>query len=235
MSCIKGFEKRLNWAFTMLQNYLFKVEARMSPEKFSRDRKLGFVETCLIILRGSKRSLQAAIYTFLHESKSELEHYSKQAFSQMRQFIRPEAFLTLFRGITEDFYADPDIVPKTFHGLNVFAVDGTAYNLPNTPELKEIYGIQASIGEAQTQARGSCLYDVLNNLLIDVKMLPIKTSEREIAKEHLDYLHGKFLHGIKRRHQAGHGARPEEETAENERNHPCQAAGRTVSAGQWNR
>lgn len=145
---------------------------------------------CLLILRGSKRSLQAAIYTFLRESKSELDTYSKQAFSKRRQEIKPEAFLSLFRSITEDFYVDPSLTPKTYRGMYLFSSDGTVYNLPNTQELKEIYGVQTTLGEPQTQAKGSCLYDVLNNLLIDVKMLPIESSEREIAVEHLNYLHG---------------------------------------------
>lgn len=190
MDCVKRFAKKLKWAYTTIQSYGFKVDGRMSTEKFSRDRKLGFAETCFVILRGSKRSLQAAIYTFLRESKSEVDSYSKQAFSRRRQFIKPEAFLTLFRGITEGFYTDPSMTPKSFRNLHVFAVDGTTYNLPNTPELKEIYGVQTSQGEPQAQAKGSCLYDVLNNLLIDVKMLPIRSSEREIAVEHLNYLHG---------------------------------------------
>jgi len=189
MGCLSYFETKLQWANAVLHDYLFKVDARMRAEDFSRKGKLGFAETCFIILRASKRSLQAAIYTFLNESKSDLDHYSKQAFSQRRQFIKPEAFLALFRGITEDYYTDPAMRPKVFRGWNVFAIDGTAYNLPNTPELKERYGVQLSSGEAQVQAKGSCLYDILNNLLIDVKMLPIKTSEREIAREHLNYLH----------------------------------------------
>lgn len=190
MDCVKCFAKKLKWAYTTILSYGFKVDGRMSKEKFSRDRKLGFAETCFVILRGSKRSLQAAIYTFLRESKSEVDSYSKQAFSRCRQFIKPEAFLTLFRGITDDFYTDPSMTPKSFRNLHVFAVDGTTYNLPNTPELKEIYGVQSTSGEPQTQAKGSCLYDVLNNMLIDVKMLPIRSSEREIAVEHLNYLHG---------------------------------------------
>jgi len=190
MESVKRFAKRLKWAYTTIQSYGFKVDGRMSTEKFSRDRKLGFAQTCFVILRGSKRSLQAAIYTFLRESKSEVDSYSKQAFSRRRQFIKPEAFLTLFRGITDDFYTDRSMTPKSFRNLHVYAIDGTTYNLPNTPELKEIYGVQSSQGEPQTQAKGSCLYDVLNNLLIDVKMLPIRSSEREIAVEHLNCLHG---------------------------------------------
>jgi hypothetical protein len=160
----------------------------MSSEHFSRESKLGFAETCLLILRGSKRSLQAAINAFLKESKSELENYSKQAFSERRQNIKPEAFLELFRTTIEDFYTSHDFSPKSFRDYYVFAIDGTTYNLPNTQALKEIYGVQTSQGTPQVQAKGSCLYDVLNDVMIDVKMLPIKSSEREIAVEHLNYL-----------------------------------------------
>jgi hypothetical protein len=185
---MEHFAKRLKRAYTILDSYEFMIEARMQSRKFSRKSKIGFLSMCLLILRGSKRSLQTAINTFMRESKSELDTYSKQAFSKRRQEIKPEAFLSLFRSITEDFYVDPSLKPKTFRGMSLFAGDGTVYNLPNTPELKEIYGVQTTSGESQVQAKGSCLYDVLNNLLIDVKMLPIKSSEREIAVEHLNYL-----------------------------------------------
>jgi hypothetical protein len=188
MKHLEIFEKWLKWSYNTLHNYEFKVDMRTKPNDFSRDRKLNFPKTCLLILNNSKNSLQSAIYTFLNESKSKIESISKQAFSERRQNIKPEAFLTLFRGITDSFYNDPDVKPKSFYGMHVFAIDGTTYNLPNTPDLTEIYGVQTSQGLPQTQAKGSCLYDVLNDLLIDVKMLPIKSSEREIAVEHLKYL-----------------------------------------------
>lgn len=188
MEHMEHFANRLEIAYDILESYLFKVGARMFPEDFSRESKLGFVQTCLLIMRGSKRSLQAAIYAFLHESNSELESYSKQAFSKRRQLIKPEAFLTLFRAITEDFYKNPDFSPKCFRGMHLFAIDGTTYNLPNTSELTEVYGVQTTGGESQTQARSSCLYDVLNKMLIDINMVPIKSSERVLALEHLKYL-----------------------------------------------
>lgn len=189
MGMLGYFAMKLKNTYNTTNSYGFKVDGRMCAEKFSRKSEIGFGEMCLLILRGSKRSLQAAIYTFLHETKSELNNYSKQAFSQKRQFIKPEAFLTLFRSTTDDFYTTQFVTPKTFRDMHVFAIDGTTYNLPNTAELTEIYGVQTSKGESQTQAKGSCLYDVLNNLLIDVKMLPIKSSERNIAVDHLNYLH----------------------------------------------
>lgn len=182
------FAELLKRVYTIIQSYYFMLEGRMSAEKFSRKSKLGFAEMCLMILRGSKRSLQAAIYTFLNETKSEWDAYSKQAFSERRQYIKPEAFLMLFRSITEDFYTDQTQTPKTFRGMHVLAIDGTTYNLPNTPELKEIYGVQTSQGEPQAQAKGSCMYDVLNNLLIDVQLQPVRSSERETALQHLSYL-----------------------------------------------
>lgn len=187
---MKNFSKQMNNIYTTINNYYFMLDGRMKPEKFSRESKLGFAETCLVVLRGSKRSLQAAINTFLKESKSEIDNYSKQAFSQRRQYIKPEAFLTLFRKTVENFYEDEEQNPKTFQGMHVFAIDGTAYNLPNTKELEDIYGVQVTGGAPQVQAQGSCLYDVLNDLLIDVQMLPIKSNERKIAQTHVEYLCG---------------------------------------------
>jgi len=55
------FAERLRRVYTIIQSYGFKMEGRMNAEKFSRKSKLGFADMCLMILRGSKRSLQAAI------------------------------------------------------------------------------------------------------------------------------------------------------------------------------
>lgn len=187
---MKSFSKLINNVYTIMYSYYFMLEGRMRPEKFSRKSKLGFAETCLVVLRGSKRSLQAAIHTFLKESKSEIDSYSKQAFSERRQYIKPKAFLMLFRATVNEFYKDYEGTHKTFRGKHIFAIDGTTYNLPNTKELREIYGEQTTGGAPQVQAQGSCLYDVLNNMLVDVKMLPIKSDERKIAQQHVEYLHG---------------------------------------------
>ena len=158
----------------------FREGARMREEDFTRNRKVNFPETVLFILSGTKKSLQSAVYTFFKEMKIQEESYSKQAFSKGRQRIKPEAFRELFDTVTAEFYENAEV--KKYRGFRVSAIDGTKYNLPNTPELTEKYGIQKSTN--QVQALGSCLYDVLNGILLDVQLFPYNASERALAELH---------------------------------------------------
>ena len=75
------------------------------------------------------------------------------------------------------------------------AIDGTKYNLPNNAEMKEIYGYQKGTNE-QPQALGSCLYDVLNGIVMDALIAPFNANERIFAKHHIEELskiHGQRL------------------------------------------
>jgi hypothetical protein len=56
---------------------------------------------------------------------------SKQAFSEDRQKISPEAFRILFREIISLFYKAEDL--KIYRGYRLSAIDGSTLELPNTP------------------------------------------------------------------------------------------------------
>lgn len=184
---MKRFVKAIKMTYNKLHENEFKVGACMRKEDFTRNRKMDFTDFMLLILKGTKKSMQAIVNEGLKEFHMEQETYSKQAFSKGRQRINPEAFLQLFNDITESFYEDDSF--KRYKGFRVMAIDGTKYNLPNTPELLEIYGSERySNDKIQVQAQGSCLYDVLNEVLMDIKISPFNTSERELAKLHIKSL-----------------------------------------------
>lgn len=91
---------------------------------------------------------------------------SKQAFSKARQKIESNALKHLF-SLTTDidrFYNDI----KTWRGYRILAIDGTLIQLPNTPENKDYFGSSLNQFGGVAQARSSALYDVLNDLIIDV-------------------------------------------------------------------
>lgn len=175
-----------------LQEILYSEEymkrSRIREEDFTRMRKLSFAEYVLLILKGTKHGLQTGVNEFIASVKTDKETYSKQAFSKGRLRIKPEAFLELFQAIVSRFYKEATI--QTYKGYRVSAIDGSRYNLPNTPELRSIYGEQITSGQSQVQALTSCLYDVLNHMLMDVRIYPCKSNERTIAEEHLASLRG---------------------------------------------
>lgn len=148
---------------------------------FSRKRKVSFNDYIYLILRGIKKSVQSSLYEFFDaQGKFEME-YSKQAFSKGRRRIKPEAFLELFRVVVQEFYRRATL--ESWHGYHLFGIDGTDLNLPCTKELYEIYGAQESQGAPQVQAQVSCVYDLLNKIIVDFRFSPYSASERNDARD----------------------------------------------------
>lgn len=148
---------------------------------FTRNRKMSFTDYIFAIIKGTKTSLQSSIYTFFESQNRNQMEYSKQAFSKGRQRIKPEAFQELFLAVAERFYQKAET--NTWRGYHLFGIDGTRMNLPCTQELKDIYGVQSSQGAPQVQALVSCLYDLLNGMIVDTRFCGCKSSERDAAQE----------------------------------------------------
>ena len=152
---------------------------------FTRNRKMSFTDYIFAIIQGTKTSLQSSIYTFFESQNKKQMEYSKQAFSKGRQRIKPEAFQELFLAVAERFYQKAET--NTWHSYHLFGIDGTRLNLPCTQELKDIYGVQTSQGAPQVQALVSCLYDLLNGMIVDTRFNGCKSSERDAAKEMIEF------------------------------------------------
>lgn len=184
----KILSKSIDYVKNMMIRYEFKLNARMHPQDFSRNRSLGFLDIFIMILKSAKHGIQAGIYEYLDEIGKGNIQYSKQAFCENRKNIRYEAIEELFMNTVDNFYNTCEY--ETYKGYRLCAIDGIYYNLPNKGILKTIYGgpEQKDHYIPQAQAQGSCLYDVLNNIIIDAKFTPYKTSERDLAGQHLSRL-----------------------------------------------
>lgn len=161
------------------QEYL--EQSRMKPTDFIRIRKMTFPMMIIFILSSTKKSLQSALFAFTSRMKFEGGTYTKQAFSKARKKINPSALFALFKESVLQFYKDGKF--KCYKGYRVTAIDGTKYNLPNSEEMKKVFGFQNSTNE-QPQALGSCLYDVLNGVIIDALITPCHSNERKLAQLH---------------------------------------------------
>lgn len=148
---------------------------------FTRNRKMGFIDYIFAIIKGTKTSLQSSINTFFEAHNKKQMEYSKQAFSKGRQRIKPEAFQELFLAVAERFYQKAET--NAWRGYHLFGIDGTRLNLPCTQELMDIYGAQTSQGAPQVQALVSCLYDLLNGMIVDTRFSRCQSSERDAAAD----------------------------------------------------
>ena len=55
--------------------------------------------------------------------------------------------------------------------------------IANRRELAELYGIQTSQGAPQVQALVSCMYDLLNGMIVHTRFAHCRSSERAAAKD----------------------------------------------------
>jgi Transposase DDE domain len=115
-----------------------------------------------------------------------IKTFTKSAFVQYRKKIKPDIFKGLSKVIVDEFYTDNELGVKLWNGFRLLAVDGSRLTLPNTEELKQIYGQIRNKGDIDmVQARVSVLYDVINNYIIDGLLSPIATGEGQLALKHL--------------------------------------------------
>ena len=158
-------------------------------KSFSRNRKLSFSNTVHFICSALRKSISFEIDNFIEDHKYlNFPNITKQAFSKARQNISPEAFNELCRLFIDKFYKLKKNL-NTWNGFNILAVDGTSLQVPDTEECGEYFGLSSNQNETRTAiATASALYDVLNDIIVDARITKYKTSERYIAKQHIDVL-----------------------------------------------
>ena len=114
----------------------------------------------------------------------EMPSLTAQAFSKARNKVRPEAFKALNQALQQQL-VKLDLVPSTWHGMRLLAVDGSQCHLPLEDVQAQFYG--ARLEGQQPVARLSSLYDVLNKQILDAELGPDATCERSYAQSHLQH------------------------------------------------
>jgi len=151
------------------------------PTDFTRQRKIGFKGILVSVLINLKRSLAVEIDTFINKLDVNNEMtYTKQAYSKARQNLKPSAYAELNDVVLEDIYGS---TYKTFKGYRLIAMDGSTVELPNTVEMKEKYGVFSEENKNYPIARICTTYDVLNEVILNGKLFPLKESEQLAALE----------------------------------------------------
>ena len=171
----------------MLHDEAFKIECKMNPKDFTRDRKLPFARLVLFMLNLVRKTLQVELDRFfallgLHEQPPA----SKQAFSKARMKLSAQTFIRLNDRLVEEFYADGQF--RHSKGYRLLGVDGSTIQLPTSDEITEVYGGQP--GASFPMARASVVFDVENQITVDAVLAPYLSDERVLALEHLHRVAG---------------------------------------------
>jgi len=166
---------------------VMSIMYREKPTDFTRQRKIGFKGILISILISTKLTLAAEVDNLLKKLGADPdEEYTKQAYSKARQKLKAEAFIALNDMIVEEMYADAF---KTFKNYRLIAADGSTGELPNTPELKKLYGVYSEKTNNYPAARVCVLYDVLNEVILNGKLFSYNESEQSVVYELIPKTH----------------------------------------------
>jgi hypothetical protein len=157
---------------------------RLKFNSFIRNRKLNFVDIMWLIIYRRGLSLSLDLHDYCKIKK--IVRVSKQAFSKARKNINPEVFKVLNFKYLNRAYENTKY--KTFMGYVLLAIDGCNLNLLNDKTLKEEYGGITNKDDmvVRVKAISSGIYDCLNNMMINFKIAPYKTSEKELAIKNIE-------------------------------------------------
>ena len=173
----------------------FMNASKNNKSDFTRNRKLSFTSIILFILNSIRSTLQKELTNFMElisSSATTPKKISKSAFSQSRMKLNPEGFIHLNNILSREFYSDNDF-PK-WKGFRLLSIDGSTCQLPYSNLLKEHFGyVTGNHSKNFPIARTSCLYDLLNNIIINSKIDSIHKGEYTLASEHFDKLRKKDL------------------------------------------
>lgn len=187
MAFLKSFLIALTAGSDKINEYTFMCANRTRPEYFSRNGKMSFKESILFMLNMVKKTMQVELNDFFETVLKKDYTVSKQAYSEARQKIDPKAFIELNDRTIEVLYKEGDEY-ELWRGYRVCAIDGSNLEIPDTEELRNEFGYVENQNYRMARATASCIYDVINKIVIKSMIARCYTSERDMAETLLTQL-----------------------------------------------
>ena len=134
-------------------------------------------------LNGSIQAELSRFFNVIDDSYLSTKAVSTAAFCKARMKLSHQAFIELNDDLVQEFYDVANI--DKWQGHRLLAVDGSVTQLPISEELLEHFG-KARSHAAMPSVRLSQLYDVKNNITVDLQVDSHSTGERDMALKHLN-------------------------------------------------
>jgi Transposase DDE domain len=171
---------------------------RRRPEDFTRERCLPFAVVMLMILQKSLQSVQRHLDEFLADwaRGRPCTPASPSAWTQARAKLRASAFEELNRDCVLPLVYGPEAAPRCqrWHGHRLLGLDGSAVRLPYSASLAQSFQVLAvhnghgPVGPRYCAGRLSVLYDLLNHVGLDGRLVSAAVGELSLAEEQLVHL-----------------------------------------------
>lgn len=182
---IKSIYQFLNQLVEVIKSEELLENYKMNVQDFSRSRVLSFVDVVFILIGKITKTTKVELFQFFN-SKCQFKTCSPQALSKAKKKINPALFQFLNLLILDFFYTNKK--QALYKGkYNLFAVDGSMIQLPNSDELATVFlRTKNQNGFGMPLARASVFYDLNNNLALDALISHNKHSEIPLFYEHLE-------------------------------------------------
>jgi Transposase DDE domain len=159
---------------------------RTTDKSFIRNRCLNFPLLVLIManfLKGSIQDELDQVFQALARRDVSFRAVTRSAFSQARRKISHSVFIDLLNTICA--YVTKHAPLIKFHGMRVFAIDGSTFRLPETPEIRKEFGFHRNKYGTRSMARASLIHDVLNRVTLGGILASYGSNEMKLAWQHL--------------------------------------------------
>jgi hypothetical protein len=191
MSHRKTFSERvIEYVRQLITDPSFQATYRWKTSAFTRRRKLTFERVLVGLCQVTKMSLQTCLNRFFKALGEARQVATASAFCQARQHLHAGALRALNTGISELLYREGagSGLLKTWQGHRLVATDCTYLYLPTTPELREAYTVHTTHRQKDAVlALGSCLYDLLNEIVLNFEVTPFQAEKQAIFTSHSGY------------------------------------------------
>jgi hypothetical protein len=167
----------------------FCAKYKKGEKDFTRKRVLSFGRVIVLMLSGTKLSLQNTLNKFFSVLGELFSVPSGSAYCQAKQKIKAEVFVELSESLCADFYALYGVEQqvKLWHGHRLIGGDGTYLNLPDAEELRQEFGVHENQHRKEqnqrVQALAVMLHDLLNDVAVASALRGSHSSEKSLLFE----------------------------------------------------
>ncbi|MBU4067661.1 MAG: IS4 family transposase, partial [Proteobacteria bacterium] len=174
---------------------------KKTPKDFSRNRKLPFSKLIVFILSitasGKSKGIDSKSGEFFKNAKRSglwpgAEAIHRSSLTKARKKISWTIFRDLLQKAVKLAYEIwPEDNKFLWHGMSVFATDGSRFTLPSTDEIRNAFDPQRGkkLNGHFPQCLVSTLYDVFRRLPVARTIVSTNNAnEREEAKKHLQFI-----------------------------------------------
>jgi len=167
---------------------------RRRPSDFTRQCVLTFPVLMLLVLQKSLKSLQAHVHEFLRQlaDVTTVPGLSGGALTHARAKLRASAFSELNASavLATVYGAEHGSLVQRWRGHRLLGVDSSLMRLPSSQAVGQAFGwVQCANHhgplERYPQGRVSVLYDLLNQVGLEGRLVGSSVAETELAYQHL--------------------------------------------------